>query len=826
MLIFTILYFLCGITYVIIGMFTLLNDSKNKLNKIFFVLCINLALWAFLFALKNSSIDAKMVSFFQAYSTFFWAPVFCLLLHFIIVLTGKESFFKNRFVYMIFYFPTLLTIFLYFFQPLTTQEFVKTNLGWINVAASNRGFFWINFSNVYYSAYMIAVIFLLFKWWKNTKMIREEKQAKLILITMFITIISSLITDIVFPLLGIHIIPYIGVILVIIPIIGIWYSIKKYKLMDLSPENVALEVLKIMNEGLIIVNHAGIIMDINNGALKLLGYEKKQLKGKSLSNLFSETAELSKLINCSSFETEILQSNNNKLSILLSSSILKDEWGDSLGYVGIFQNISEIKLVQKKLIESYDKLEIKVIERTSELSKTNNKLENEINIRIAMEQKIKKLAYYDFLTGLPNKRLFNDTLNQCILDAVQNEKTLGVLFLDLDSFKKVNDTLGHARGDELLKIISKKLTNTLSEDDTVCRVGGDEFLILIKNLEQDYYITKISEKILDIFKKPFTINNNDLFITTSIGGAIYPTDGHDIETLIRNADIAMYKAKEEGRNKFRLCTPIIKDSVLEEMKLTYSLYRALERNELELYYQPQVSAVSGEIIGLEALIRWNNPELGLVNPVDFIYIAEKTGLILPIGEWVMRSACSQNKKWQDTGILNVPIAVNISVNQFQNTKIVEEITRILKETDLNPNDLELELTENIIMKEPEYIIESLKQLKQLGIKVAIDDFGTEYSSLRYIKQLPVDKIKIDISFVRGININAKDEAIIKVIIVLAKNLGLKVIAEGVETNEQLDFLRNQMCDEIQGYYYYKPMPASQIEELMKKIKNNLPTHSF
>ena len=454
--------------------------------------------------------------------------------------------------------------------------------------------------------------------------------------------------------------------------------------------------------------------------------------------------------------------------------------------------------------------------RVAELIIANKKLENEIKNRIDMEEKIKNLAYYDYLTGLPNKRLFDDRLNLCILDSVRNEKSLGVLFLDLDSFKRINDTMGHAKGDELLKMFSKRLTNILRVDDTVCRVGGDEFLILIKNLKQDFYLEKIAEKILDIFKKPFIIDNQDLFVATSIGGAIYPIDGEDVETLIKNADIAMYKAKEKGKNNFQLCTPIIKDSLGEEMKLTNSLYGALERNELELYYQPQVNIISGEIIGLEALIRWHNIKLGIVNPGDFIYIAEKTGLILPIGEWAMRSACSQNKTWQNAGILNVPIAVNLSVNQFQNIKIVEQITKILTETNLNPKDLELEITENIIMKEPEYIIESLKQIKELGVKIAIDDFGTEYSSLNYIKQLPVDKIKIAMTFIQGININHKDEAIIKVIIVLAKNLGLKVIAEGVETKEQLDFLRDQMCDEIQGYYYYKPMTANQIEELIAK----------
>jgi len=772
---------------------------------------------AIMFTFKNQSIDAKTACLFHTYSTFAWASAHCLLLHYIIILIGKENFFKKRIIYLVFYFPALFSIYLYFFNPPSAQDFVKTNLGWIHIIATDRGFVWTNFFNLYYFFYMAMAILLLFKWWKNSQIIRERKQAKLNLITISITIIAGGVTDIVLPTLGVPLIPPIAVIIVIIPIIGIWYSIKKYKLMDLNPENFALEVLKIMNEGFFIVNHEGKIVDINNGALKLLGYDKNQLKDKSVRILFSERTDLLKLKNCSSFEIEIIKSNNSKLPVLLSSSILKDEWGNSLGTVGIFQDISEIKLAQKELIKSYDELEIKVMARTSELSKANKKLENEINIRIDMEEKIKTLAYYDNLTCLPNKRLFNNRLNQCILDAVRKEESLGVLFLDLDSFKRVNDTMGHAKGDELLKMVSRRLINILRSDDTVCRVGGDEFLILINNLQQENSIIKVSEKILDIFKKPFTIDNHDLFVTTSIGGSIYPSDGEDVETLIKNADIAMYKAKEKGKNQFQLCTLIIKNSLMEEVKLTNSLYCALERNELELYYQPQVNIISGEIIGLEALIRWHNTTLGLVNPGDFIHIAEKTGLILPIGEWVIRSACIQNKAWQDAGILNVPIAVNLSVNQFENTKIVQEITKILKQTDLNPKNLELEITENIIMKEPEYIIESLKQLKELGVTIAIDDFGTEYSSLNYIKQLPVDKIKIAMSFIRGININHKDEAIIKVIIVLAKNLGLKVIAEGVETKEQLDFLREQMCDEIQGYYYYKPMPASQIEELITRI---------
>jgi len=819
MVILTTLYLTCGIIYLILGIFTFFTYSKNVLNKLFFICSMNLAYWAFMTCLTNGSIDAKTASTYYLYSTFSWATFYCLFLHYIIILTNRGYIFKRKFTYLILYFPALVAIYLYVLKPETEQNFVKTNLGWVYIASTNKGFIWENFYNVYYICSMFVVVFLLFTWRRNSKIIRERKQAKLILITIFIIIMTGGFTDVIIPMFTKAFMPFIGIILIMIPMIGVWYSIKKYKLMDLNPENFALEVLKIMSEGLIIANHEGMIKNINIGALELLGYEKSTIIDKPLSFLFSETIELSKLTKCSSCEIEIVQSNNNKLPILLSSSILKDEWGDSLGIVCIFQDISEIKLVQQKLKKSYAELEIKVEERTSELSSSNEELECEISSRIDMENKIKKLAYYDFLTGLPNRMLFIDRLNQGILNAVRNKSFLGVLFLDLDSFKRINDTMGHSKGDELLKMVSKRLTNIIRESDTVCRVGGDEFLILIQNLQNDQDIRQVAEKILKDFKKSFKLDNTDLYITTSIGGAIYPIDGSDVETLIKNADIAMYKAKEKGRNKFQLCTEIIKENLVEEMRLTNRLYGAIERNELQLYYQPQVSLLTGEIIGVEALIRWYSAELGMVNPINFIHIAEKTGLILPIGEWVIKSACRQNKIWQETGILNVPIAVNISVNQFQNRKIIEDIIVILKETGLDPKNLEIEITENIIMKETEYIIESLKQLKQLGVKIAIDDFGTEYSSLNYIKQLPVDKIKIDISFVRGININHKDEAIIKVIIALAKNLELKVIAEGAETKEQIEFLRKEGCDEIQGYYYHKPMQAKQIEELMKKRSN-------
>ena len=438
-------------------------------------------------------------------------------------------------------------------------------------------------------------------------------------------------------------------------------------------------------------------------------------------------------------------------------------------------------------------------------------------IIVIAEKEIKHLAYHDYLTGLPNRMSLLDKLNDSIFLASKMKKTLAVMFMDLDDFKMINDTMGHDIGDQLLVEVSKRLVNTLCRCDTVARIGGDEFIILIENVEAIDYISIVSEKILNCFNEPFTLNDQDCFITTSVGVAIYPTDGYSSEELIKNADIAMYKAKGNGKNKYVLCNSVMKTNVVETMKTTNSLYRALERNELELYYQPQVSCTSNKIVGLEALLRWNHPELGMILPEGFIKIAEQTGLIIPIGAWVLRTACKQNKAWQDDGLPRIRIGVNLSAKQFLNGNLAGDVEEILRETGLDHQFLELEITESAAMMGKGNIIQTLSALKKMGINIAIDDFGTEYSSLNYLKQLPADRIKIPMTFVQGLGGNTKDEAITKAIIILAKNMGFGVIAEGVETKNQLDFLNKGMCDEIQGFYYYKPMPVYEVEKLLKKV---------
>ena len=441
-------------------------------------------------------------------------------------------------------------------------------------------------------------------------------------------------------------------------------------------------------------------------------------------------------------------------------------------------------------------------------------------MQIKADKEIEYMAYYDNLTGIPNRFLFKDRVENAISLAERNEKFISIMFIDLDNFKSVNDTMGHDGGDYLLKEVSNGLSKRIRKTDTVARFGGDEFIILLNNIDNHNDISKIADSIMRLFSKPFIINGQEFFITASGGIATYPIDGEDSESLVKNADTAMYEAKDNGKNQYSLCTPDMKNEVEKNMKLSNDLYRALERNELSIHYQPQIDLTSKEITGLEALLRWKHPEYGMISPVVFIPLAEKNGLINSIGKWVLKTACRQNKKWQDMGLAHIKMAVNLSGIQFINENIADDIEKILKESKLDPKYLELEITENIAIKETDFVIKVLERLKKIGVSIAIDDFGIEYSSLSRLKNLPIDKIKIDMEFIQGIEKSPKDQAITGVIINLAKSLGMNVLAEGVETAPQLDFLNQKMCDYVQGYYYYKPMPAEEVEKILRECKES------
>lgn len=437
-------------------------------------------------------------------------------------------------------------------------------------------------------------------------------------------------------------------------------------------------------------------------------------------------------------------------------------------------------------------------------------------LKVRAEEKVNFIAYHDQLTGLPNRMLFNDRLSQAIPMAERTEKMLAVVFVDLDSFKSVNDTMGHHVGDQLLVAVAHILTGAVRSYDTVSRFGGDEFILFLNQLSDTADLTRILSKLTETLQAPFALNGQEVFITASIGAALYPQDGEDAETLVKNADTAMYRAKEQGKNRYALCSQSLKSEILEKVKLTNLLYRALEKDQLLLYYQPQVDTATHSITGCEALARWNLPGRGIVMPAEFIPLAEQTGLIQPIGAWVLKTACRQNQEWHKLGFSNLRMAVNVSTQQLQNPKFIQQVKDTLDCTALPPQYLDLEISENVASENIDNIVELLNGLKALGVTISIDDFGTKYSSISRLKNLPVDRIKMDMQFVQGIETNEKDQAISKVIITLAKNFQLKVIAEGVETKPQLDFLSQRMCDEVQGFYYYRPMPAEQVEAVLRR----------
>ncbi|MEC4721045.1 EAL domain-containing protein [Noviherbaspirillum sp. CPCC 100848] len=440
----------------------------------------------------------------------------------------------------------------------------------------------------------------------------------------------------------------------------------------------------------------------------------------------------------------------------------------------------------------------------------------DISERKQYEARIEYLADHDALTSLANRNLLGDRITQAMAHARRGGQMLALLFLDLDRFKSVNDSLGHMLGDKLLQEVSSRLRQVVREGDTVARQGGDEFIILLTDIQRPQDVAAVAQKIFDVFDKPFVVKDHELFITTSIGATLYPDDGEDIQTLLRNADTAMYRAKEEQGNAFHFYSAEMSVLALERAALERALRRALDRNEFELFYQPKVDVHSGRIIGAEALIRWHHPDMGLVPPTRFIPMAEEIGLIIPIGNWVIQTACAQNRAWQDAGLPAISISVNLSARQFNQEGLVQSVADTLDSMGLEARHLELELTESIVMNSADLFINKLHELQNLGVQLSIDDFGTGYSSLSYLKRFPLHHLKIDQSFVRDIATDADDAAITSTVISLGHSLNLRVIAEGVETEEQVAFLREHQCDEMQGYFFSKPLPAQEFAHLLRR----------
>ena len=436
----------------------------------------------------------------------------------------------------------------------------------------------------------------------------------------------------------------------------------------------------------------------------------------------------------------------------------------------------------------------------------------DITDRKRAQEQVEYQAYHDSLTALPNRLLFRDRITVALAHARRSGRLSAVMFLDLDQFKLVNDTLGHTVGDRLLQAIGARLVTCVRAEDTVARMGGDEFTILLSELSDRRGAALVAQKILEAVRHPVTIDEHELYVTTSIGIAVFPDEGTDAEALLKNSDRAMYRAKELGRDNYQFASSVETRPAEDRLAMERALHRALERDELLVYYHPMVEIATGRVVGAEALVRWQHPEQGLILPEDFIPLAEETQLIVPIGAWVLRTACKQMKAWHDAGHARLRVAVNLSPRQFEDRELVATVERVLTETGFPPQFLDLEITESTAMQNAELTLAILNRLKEMGIRISIDDFGTGYSSLSYLKRFPIDTVKIDQDFVR--DLTTDDAAIISAVISMARALNLRVIAEGVETEEQLDFLRREQCAEMQGYLYSQPLPAAEFEEAL------------
>ncbi|RLA83012.1 MAG: GGDEF domain-containing protein [Epsilonproteobacteria bacterium] len=578
--------------------------------------------------------------------------------------------------------------------------------------------------------------------------------------------------------------------------VGTHTDITKHKAKELIYAQQA-QIMSQVHDSVISTDIQGNITSWNLGSQKMLGYTQEEVMGKPMSiihrdeDIHKYQSYALELLEKNSLNVEafLLTKSKNAVPVSVSLSVLRDENFNPIGMIGVSQDISERRTVEEELI------------------KQKNILEHQ--------------AHHDALTGLPNRLLFFDRLTQSTQKAMRNSKKLAIFFIDLDRFKQINDSLGHDYGDEVLQIVSSRLLGIIRKEDTLARLGGDEFTILIEDLEKECNVSSLAKKILDALIKPMEINHNTLYISSSIGISLYPKDDRDPINLLKYADAAMYKAKDEGRNNFKYYSAEMTQKALDYVKLESNIRAALKNEEFVVYYQPQIDASSETITGMEALVRWNSPKEGLISPAKFIPLAEETGLIVELDRWVMKTAIKQIVKWHKQGLSPGKVSINLSIKQLHSTDFLQVLQKILDDNNCLAKWIELEVTEGQIMTNPEEAISILHKLHDIGIELAIDDFGTGYSSLSYLKRLPIDKLKIDQSFIKDLPNDDEDASITKAIIALSDSLGLSVIAEGVETQEQKDFLLQNGCKNIQGYLYSRPLPTHDMQKMLSSGVTNL-----
>jgi diguanylate cyclase (GGDEF)-like protein/PAS domain S-box-containing protein len=784
--------------YLLLTVFTLFMNYKALLNQALAVFYFSLTVWCFgnIFV-ENPHTSWKFAVLINNITSIGWISFPVFFLCFNLVFSERKNILKMKLIYPLFFFIILVFTHRQWTNSLLITQPVKLRHGW---AFSWAESVWSYLYFFYYLSFSVLSAYVLAHTMRKSENPIKKKQAGIILTVSLITLVTATTSDVVIPelnkLFATFSVPSIGHLLLLVWVGGILYSIAKYRLMTLSPSVAAEDIVKTMSDSLVLLDNDFKIIDANRSAFRLFGFSKKKLAGKCIHEVFPnaaffEPAALERaLLKSSELTQQFSFRHSDGHAILLDAlaSRVVDTYGQKLGVVVIFRDVTKEK---------------------------------------EAEEKLKYVASHDMLTDLPNRALLYEHLRIAIAQARRHRWMVGVFFLDLDGFKEVNDALGHQTGDLLLMEVSAVLKKCVREYDIIARIGGDEFVVIVGDIVDLGHVEVISARVLDAFKRSFMVGGNEINITASIGVTLFPNDGESMESLLKNADVAMYSAKKMGGSTYSLFTLAMSEEVETRSLLKNDLYKALERNEFLLHYQPLIEIKTGEITVIEALLRWKHKTLGVVSPLQFIPIAEATGMIIPIGEWVLRTACEQVVELQKEGYPSVSIAVNLSVRQFKQQQLSDAIIGILNETGLDSGRLIVEITESAAMESIEHATATIGDLYRHGIKIYIDDFGMGYSSLNRLKKLPIHALKIDRAFVKNIANDPNDAAIVKAIVAMAHSLKLDVVAEGVETLEQYQFIKAlkwdmntaTLCDMMQGFLFSKPVPAEELRDLFHRQRN-------
>lgn len=782
---------LASALYICLGAYILRSNPRARLNRVFFLACLSFLFWSFSYTFLPGAPDKEQAWFWFKMSAPGWTLSPALLLHFLILMSRNEAWLERRWVYPVIYLPGVYFLIQALFGRMGVSDFVWTEFGWSDLyeplTPSYAAYL------LYFSTYILFGLWLVMQWGRSSGLIAERRQAQLIVYTGAPVLLAVSLSGIFLPWMEIRNPPEVAHLIAPLWALAIWYSVVTYKLMVITPAGVAPEILRTMADAVILLNRNQKIAEVNDAAERLLTASRRELRGRTIRHLFElEDATEAEIVQAlltgqssDNLELRYRSKGGDLVPVRVSASEVKDRHGQDVGVVLIVRDISE----QKKA-----------------------------------EAELHHLATHDPLTGLPNRSILRDRLQRAMTRALRVKRPFALLMFDLDDFQQVNDSFGHRAGDIVLQKTASRLEQCVRGLDTVCRLGSDEFMILVQDLIESPDSEIVAKRILASFREPIAVGNQVVNVTGSLGVSIYPSDGLSPDTLTKKADLALRSSKQQEKGGYQFYAPRMAALNRERAQIEQGLRNGLERKEFYLAYQPMVNHDSGRIAGVEALLRWHSPELGLVGPNKFIPVAERSGLIIPIGQSVLEIACQTSREWQTEGLPAVPMSVNISAKQLQQADFVTMVEDVLQNTNLEPSLLELELTESVAMDDVDHSLRVFSQLRDLGVRIVIDDFGTGYSSLVRLKQLPVQAIKVDRSFIKNIADDPKDRSLVMAIVAMARNLGMEVIAEGVETAEQLTAFRSSVgqlktqirFDRLQGYLFSRPVPKHEIPELFSR----------